>query len=755
MIDADRDNASTGTRTGSDRTDQGCDYCGLPLPRPLWGDAVADVADGPAYCCFGCRFAASVTGERGDEGAARWTLTRLGIAIFLSMNVMVCTLVLWSYDAYAIDASQGLSASLAELLRATCLLLSLPVLLLLGVPLLESVAAAARQRTLSTDVLVLLGVVAAYSYSTISVIRGEGSTYFEVGCMVLVLITLGRWLEATGKIRASQTLDELHGFLPALARISREGGWRDAPLSEVATGDVLQVRPGERIPTDGVLLDGPTGVDEQLLTGESWPITKSAGDSLTGGSLNLDALVTMRATAPAGAGTLARLIEAVQRARQAKGRYQRLADRAASWFTPAVVAIAGTTLMVHGFTTGWGSGLMAALAVALVACPCALGLATPLAVWCALGTAARQRVVFRSGEVVERLADVGAILIDKTGTLTTGEPRIVRVHTDGRTELEEVQWRAARLAETSNHVFCTAISSTVSVPDSVPNVSDSQTRPGLGVCGWLTDSTNSTGPMLIALGSERLMRANNLEVPQRLRSALDQEETAGHPLTLIGWDGWVRGVFVFEESLRAEAPVAVGDCRELSRDVAILTGDNAARGRQIAERLGVRVVSRLLPEEKAEHVLQARRRFGSVVMLGDGINDAPALAAADVGVALGCGTDTSRDSADVCLLDDDLLRLPWAIALSRDTVRTIRQNLAWAFGYNSVGVALAAGGWLHPAFAAGLMLVSSIIVIFNSLRLDRRNLGDASGSDSRSERDRFQAASPAPVDLSVVREGGS
>lgn len=376
---------------------------------------------------------------------------------------------------------------------------------------------------------------------------------------------------------------------------------------------------------------------------------------------------------------------------------------------------------------------MAALAVVLVACPCALGLATPLAVWCGLGVAARNRTIFRSGEALERLADVRGLCIDKTGTLTTGQPRMKQFYSDGASDPLEVQRRASRLAETSNHVFCDAIDAAVSVPQSFPQATNSRTAPGLGVSGLFcrTAEDRNAEEGVTVLGSERLMQQHQLQVPERIRSFLDQEETAGRPLALIGWDRAVRGVFVFEESLRPEAPEMIKACRDLSLDVAILTGDSAARGHQIAEQLGVRVHARLLPDEKTAQVRAARERLGSVAMLGDGINDAPALAAADVGVAMGCGTDATRDSAGACLLDDDLLRLPWAIRLSRETVRTIRQNLFWAFGYNSLGVAIAAFGWLHPAVAAALMLFSSVFVIFNSLRLNRHDLRDELADGAR------------------------
>jgi heavy metal translocating P-type ATPase len=709
-----------------------CDYCGLPLPRPLWGGDRRGDPSTPAYCCFGCRFAASVTGEKGDDGAARWTLTRLGLAIFLTMNVMVCTFVLWSYDVYDGARGTAMSAALAELLRSLSLLLALPVLLLLGRPIVASALAELRRGVMSSDLLVMAGVAAAYAYSITSILRGSGTTYFEVGCMVLVFITLGRWIEATGKLRATNALDELQRLLPERVTKLTSAGTVELPIADVRIGDVLIVRPHERFPTDGVLVSGETSVDQQIVTGESWPVTMQTGDAVTGGALNLESLVQIRVTALPSEGTLGRLVDAVRLAREAKGRYQKLADQVAGWFLLVVTAIAVAALVWHGQRSGWGHGLMTALAVLLIACPCALGLATPLAVWTALGRAARRGVVFRSGDALERLAQVRSLRFDKTGTLTTGQPRLLRVHSDGVTEPDLIRRHAEHLASVSRHAFCRAIRADEAARDNttVGNNGwagvEAHELPGLGVVRRLDEQSASADggcgvggeTIRVALGSERLMTQEGFALPERLRARLDQDQTAGHPVVAIGWEGRVRGLYVFAESLRPHAAEVVSMCRGLGLDVAVLTGDHEARGRQIADELSVRVEAGLLPEQKIQCV-RAARHFGPVAMVGDGINDAPALAAADVGIAMGCGTDLARDTAEVCLVGDDLRQLPWIIALSRRTVRTIRQNLAWAFGYNSVGVLVAASGRLHPALAAALMLASSLIVISNSLRLNR------------------------------------
>ncbi|MCA9076662.1 MAG: heavy metal translocating P-type ATPase, partial [Planctomycetaceae bacterium] len=593
-----------------------CDYCGLPVPRSWFGANASTVESSqPSYCCFGCQFAASVTQESGDEGAARWTLTRLGLAIFLTMNVMVCTLVLWSFDVYRVDDSAGMSASLVELLRSLCLLLSAAVLLLLGQPIVDSSIQSLRRGVMSTDLLVMAGVGAAFVYSVTSVLRGTGQTYFEVGCMVLVMMTLGRWLEATSRIRATETLDELEQLLPDVVTAERDSGSQEIPLADVEIGDRLRVQPGERFPTDGELAGGTATVDEQLVTGESWPVTKQPGDSVIGGTLNLDAQVSLRVTERPSGGTLSRLIAAVQEARQSQGTHQQLADRMAGWFLPVVTVIAVATFIIHGVTSDWGAGLMAAMSVLLVACPCALGLATPLAAWCSLDHAARKQVLFRSGESIEQLASIKAVRFDKTGTLTTDVAHVSRVHTDGHTHQTEIEARAIALAETSTHIFARSLLKDLDAPSQVCVITDGKSLPGLGVLGRLN---NEHSPTL--LGSERLMQQHELEIPNALRSALDQEETAGQPVTLIGWDSAVRAMFVFNETLREEATEAIDACRELSLDLAILTGDHEGRGRQIASLLNVPVHAGLRPEDKLTLIRQAHSEVGDVAMIGDGIN---------------------------------------------------------------------------------------------------------------------------------------
>ena len=364
-----------------------CVYCGLPLPRPLFGGKTAATStqaaseqpgcshDEPRYCCSGCRFAHAITQERGEEGEASWTLTSLGLAIFFSMSVMVFTLALWSFDVYEPAAGErvALPMAFAGLLRWLCLLFSVPVLLLLGQPLLLDAWDNLRRGVLSSDLLLLTGVVAAFGYSTWTVLRGEGSVYFETGCVILVFVTLGRWLAATGRLKTTAALDSLQQLLPETVRVVGSTGTEEAPLDVVTMGDVVLVLAGERIPIDGEVTRGAAAIDTQVFTGESEPVRCDVGDEVFAGTLNLDGSIQIRATALPRQGAFGQLLNAVRTARDARGRYQTAADRMAALFFPVITLIAGGTVIAHGVTSDWTTGWLAGLAVVLIACPVRAG----------------------------------------------------------------------------------------------------------------------------------------------------------------------------------------------------------------------------------------------------------------------------------------------------------------------------------------------------------------------------------------------
>lgn len=690
-----------------------CDYCGLPVPLPLWRSA--PVAAAPQFCCYGCRFAAAVTHSKGPEGAVTGLLARLGLAIFLTMNVMVFSMALWSEDFYGADsiAAPAWIGSLRGVFRYLSLIFSLPVLLILGGPLLEEAWHAVRRGRMTTDLLLVIGIAASYVYSAIAVVRDMDPVYFEVGCMVLVLVTLGRWLEAHGKLRTTAAIESLDALLPKQARVLHDGHEERVPLHVVTPGDAVLVLPGERIPCDGVIVRDRASIDEQVLTGESQPVSKSLGDLVWGGTLALDGGIVLEAGSRPSEGALARLIEHVREATLAKGHFERLADRITSWFLPTVVLIAFGAFLWHATYHGIDRGILVGLAVLLIACPCALGLATPMAVWAALGHAARSQVLFRSGEALERLATIRAVRFDKTGTLTTGAPAVASfvagIHEDG----EIVLSRALALANVSNHTYGRAIAEFAEAGS--PNrstVAGIQYVPGCGMHAHHVEDGAT-----LYLGNPGWLQQKYLACPRELAEAIEQARNEGQALCCVGWGERIRGVFALHEQIRPEARTALLQLQGMGLDLAVLTGDHATRGQALAAELGVPVQAELMPEDKVAAVERARHEIGPVAMVGDGINDAPALARSDVGIALGCGADVTRDAASVCLLGNDLTHLAWAMALARQTVRVIRGNLFWAFAYNVIGIGIACSGRLNPVVASLAMVLSSGFVVANSVRL--------------------------------------
>lgn len=743
-----------------------CTWCGLPLTGARReGEAPAEPNTSQSrtdqqgfrspgseaiYCCFGCRMAHAITEEKGQEGAVRWTIVRLGIAIFFSMNLMAFTMTMWSLDIYEIQRDP-FQMQLFEVFRWLSMMFSLPVLLLLGVPLLQNAMISWRQRIFSTDLLIATGVAAAYVVSVANVLRGEETVYFEVGATVLVMVTLGRWFEATGKQKATEALDKLAALLPMRAQRVTDDGMSEIACADIRSGDHLQIRAGERFPTDAILIDGETTVDEQVFTGESTPLGRVPGDRILGGTVNLDGHVVVRATAAFREGSFGRLLQLLREARLSRGHYQRLADRVSAWFFPLITGVALLTLIMH-WPSGAGSAIQCSLSVLLIACPCALGLATPLAVWTALSTAVKHQVLFRSGDAIERLATVKAVCFDKTGTLTTGTPQVRHLCSLNDQNASQVLRFCAALARTSSHPFSQAVVRFVEALDGQcpePFLNHVRSVPGGGVEATLVDGTR------LRLGSLEFVSVDAQIEPRlslRISHALSIADQEAASVVAVAVADRPVILFLLTEKIRPEATTTAKAIMDSGLQLMVLTGDRSARAEQLrrdlldchevgcqcsAECASAQVSGhddhpgRLLPlsssrltiecdlrpDQKVTMLQQIRRQYGPVAMVGDGINDAPALAASDVGIAMGCGADVSRDSAQVCLLNNDVSRIPWAIQLAQRTRAVIRQNLFWAFGYNSVGVVLAACGLLNPAVAAGLMIVSSLLVISNSLRL--------------------------------------
>ncbi len=708
-----------------------CDYCHLPIAGARQrGQAEEE----PAFCCYGCRLAARITQARGEAGHVNWMLTRLGTAAFLTMGVMVFAMYLYGQDVYRQEGAtpSPLEVSLAGVMRYLALFFATPVFVLLGVPILGNAVEQLRRGVASTDALVVLGVAAAFGYSYVSTLTGAGHTYYETACMVLVLLTFGRWLEASSKLKASEAVTRLESLLPDEVQVRRDGQTLTIPTGDVVAGDALIVRAGERLAADGVIEQGEAHVDEQMLSGESAPTVRGEGDVVRAGSIALDGTLTVRVTAVGGRSAIGRLAALLAAARLSKGRYERLTDRVAAVFVPLTIVLAGVAAALGFRRAGAEEALLSSLAVMLIACPCALGIATPMAVWVSLGRAASQGVLFRSAEMIERLAGLRAVAFDKTGTLTTGTPIVRSIDANGG-DPARVLGIAAGLAAHSTHVLSRGIASRAEA-DGVAcvDVPATQTVPG---CGVIAEQAGSR----VSLGSVALMARRGHVLSDGLQRAVDRLCDEGCGVACLGVDERVVGVFGFSETLRPEARAAIDALKCQGLQVVVLTGDHTQRARAVAEVLGVETFGALSPEGKLDHLGRLRRDAGPVGMVGDGLNDAPALAAADVGIAMRCGADITRESADVCLLGDDLATLPKMIRLARRTVHTIRLNLFWAFAYNAAGISLAMVGRLSPIAAAGAMVLSSVFVATNSLRLRRVSLA----LDAR--RDAVAAGRGAPV----------
>jgi heavy metal translocating P-type ATPase len=693
-----------------------CDFCSLPIAGG------ANTA-GPRYCCYGCSFAASITAADGDEGQARWAMTRLGLAVFFWMNVMVFTMLLWSQQD---DPTDYLTGVWYDLARYACLFFTLPVTVLLGGPLVEDAIAEIRRCRPSTSLLLCVGVAASLAYSVWSLVLGGGHVYFEVTATILVAVTLGRWFEATGKLKTTAALRGLEQLLPDRVRLLVADGEQMIEASALAAGDVFRVLPGERVAADGDILRHEAAVDEQAVTGESLPILRRPGDRVMSGTLILDGPLDIQAVAPADEGTLARMVEAVLQAVSARTGYQRLAEQISSWFLPSVALVALFTLAIHAWFGNSIGGLLAALAVLVIACPCALGLATPMALWAAIGRAAQAGVLVRDGDAFTSLARAKTFCFDKTGTLTTGQATVEKACFGLDLDADIGLGVARALSRSSNHPLAAAVGryADARLNQQPAEVSGALVCAGRGIAAESGDVRTTA-----FLGSRRWMLERGQQIaPDFLSSDDDGGDDAAE--TLLAWGGLVRARFVIRETVRPEAEGTIALLRQAGLGCVMLTGDRQPRARALAQSLGLDCQAELLPEAKLL-AIRALQTDGPVVMVGDGINDAPALAAADVGIALASGTDISRNSAAVCLLTSDLMRLPWLVRLARQTQRTIHWNLIWAFAYNVAGIGLAAAGWLHPVVAAIAMGISSLLVVTNSLALARFEL-DGPAMESRS-----------------------
>ncbi len=573
-----------------------------------------------------------------------------------------------------------------------------------------------RHGSANMDVLVAMGTTAAYGFSVASAFWiGGDHNYYEAAGVILTLIILGKLLEAIAKGRTSEAIKKLMGLQPRTARVLRAGQEVDVPVEEVRTGDLLAVRPGERIPVDGEVVSGQSAVDESMLTGESLPVDKNPGDAVTGATINKNGALVVRATKIGSETALAQIIKMVEDAQGSKAPIQRLADVIANYFVPAVMGIALVVFAGWWALAGdWQGGLQAAIAVLVIACPCALGLATPTAVMVGTGKGAEHGILFKGGEYLEKAHRIQTVVLDKTGTITRGEPELTDVIALGLPETDLLRLAAAAEAPSEHPLGQAVVRGARQRRLDLPVCTDFSAVPGLGL-------TARVEGRRVLVGNRRLMRDQGID-QATAAAAMAALEGEGKTAMLVAVDGALAGVVAVADTIKPTSREAIAELRGMGIEVIMLTGDNQRTAEAIARQVSVdRVLAEVLPEDKATHVQKVKADGKVVAMVGDGINDAPALATADLGLAIGTGTDVAMEAASVTLMSGDLKGIPAAIRLSRETMATIRQNLFWAFIYNLIGIPVAALGLLNPMLAGGAMAFSSVSVVSNSLLLKRYN----------------------------------
>ncbi len=640
---------------------------------------------------------------------------RFLVALGLSLPVFVAAMTPW------VTAGFGLSRQQNHFLQFLC---ASPVFFLCGWPFIQGALKAARRFAASMDTLVTLGTGAAYAYSAwvtffpqqVAAMGQAPVVYFDTTAMIITVILLGRWLEALSRGRASQAIRRLFALAPPQAAVLRDGQEVKIPLEDVAVGDLVVVRPGERLPVDGVVVEGASSVDESMLTGESLPVAKEPGAEVWGATLNQRGHLVYRATRVGEDTVLAQIIRLVDQAQSSKAPIERLADRVSGVFVPVVMVLAGLTFAAwlhFGQPASLAQALINAVAVLIIACPCAMGLATPTAVMVGSGRGAELGILIRGGEPLERAYRLTTVVFDKTGTLTLGKPQVTDVWAWGGWKEVQLLSHAAALEEKSEHPLAEAVCRAARQNKlRLPPVEDFQAMPGLGVRARINDQE-------VLLGSLALMKQAGVPYTD-LAGYQEQLAAEGKGTIFLAVDGYARGLIAVSDTIKPRARETVEALRNMGLSIRLLSGDSQRAAQAVAEQVGIRrVMANVLPAEKSRVVAELQAAGEVVAMVGDGINDAPALAQADVGIALGTGADVALEAADLTLIRDDLTLIPQAVRLSRVMMRTIRQNLFWAFCYNTVAIPLAAAGLLSPALAAAAMGLSSVSVVANSLRLRR------------------------------------
>ena len=687
---------------------------------------------GPCPIC-GMALEPEVVSAEGGPSAELVDMTRR-FWIGLALTIPVFLLEMGSHLFPAIH--HLLSAEFSTWLQFA---LATPVVLWAGWPFFERGWSSLRSRNLNMFTLIAMGTGVAWTYSAVATVApaifpdafraadGTVAVYFEAAAMITILVLLGQVLELRARERTSGAIKALLDLVPKTARrINADGGDEEVSLDLIGVGDHLRVRPGEKVPVDAVVFEGRSALDESMVTGESMPVTKSAGDHVIGGTINQSGSLVVEAEKVGRDTMLARIVQMVADAQRSRAPIQKLVDHVAGWFVPVVLLVAITAFAVWAI---WGPdprmahGLIAGVSVLIIACPCALGLATPMSIMVGVGRGAGLGVLIKNAEALERLEKVDTLVVDKTGTLTEGKPRVTQVVAAGSFDADELLRLASGVERASEHPLALAIVAAAQANGmSIPQVSDFDSSTGRGAIG-------SVDGKRIVIGNALFLEEKGIAATSMAEQA-DAQREDGATGIFIGVDGKVAGVFAIADPIKGTTPEALSALRSEGISVVMLTGDNRTTAEAVARRLGIEnVEAEVLPDQKAALVERLKGEGRIVAMAGDGVNDAPALAAADVGIAMGSGTDVAIESASITLLKGDLMGIVRARRLSEATMANIRQNLFFAFVYNAAGVPIAAGLLyplsgilLSPIIAAAAMALSSVSVVANALRLSRVKL---------------------------------
>ena len=600
--------------------------------------------------------------------------------------------------------------------------LATPVQFYVGWSFYQGTWSALKNKSANMDTLIALGTTAAYFFSVYAVLAGLEQQYFEISAILITLVILGKWLEALATGKTSEAIQKLMGIAPKTAIVMRNGKEVKIPIEEVLVGDLILVRPGEKIPVDGIVMSGASAVDESMVTGESIPVEKIKGSTIIGGTVNKNGSLRFKATKVGKDTMLSHIIQLIEDAQGRKAPIQRFADIISSYFVPIVIALSVLTFGIWLYVgKTFSFALLTAIAVVVIACPCALGLATPTAIMVGTGKGARSGILIKGGDVLETTHKVKYIIFDKTGTLTKGKPEVTDLIPFEKYKADEVLRLAASLEKESEHSLAEAIVKAAQGKKlKVEKISLFKAIPGEGV----TARIKST---VYYLGNEKLM--TRFKVKMNVLTQKKELELQGKTVMVLGAKGKVIGLVAVADTVKETSKLAVEQLKRLGVAVFMMTGDNERTAKAIAAQVGIsNVFAEVMPQEKAEYVKKLQAR-GKVAMVGDGVNDAPALAQADVGIAMGSGTDVAMETGDIVLMRNDLLDVPKAIKLSKMTIKKIKQNMFWALFYNVLGIPIAAGvlfpftGWLlSPIIAGGAMALSSVSVVTNSLLLKYKKL---------------------------------